>query len=125
MAQIDAVRVVLGEIGAGDVPELLVFNKSDVAPLDAARFAAANPGSVAVSAATGAGIDAFLSAAADQLRSLTTLVELLVPFDRGDVMAKIHREGEVLEEEAAEAGMRLRARLDEAATRRLADFVVS
>jgi len=50
--------------------------------------------------------------------------ELHVPFDRGDVMASVHREGEVLVEQADGDGMRLRARLDESAADRLRAWVV-
>ena len=121
---IDAVRRVLVEIGAGQVPELLAFNKSDLAPDTAARLTARHPGSVAFSAVTGAGVNDALRTISDRLRSLTTVVELHVPFDRGDVLASVHREGEVLVEEADADGMRLRARLDAAAASRLREFVV-
>ena len=121
---IAAVRRVLVEIGAGQVPELLAFNKSDLAPDTATRLTANHPGSVAFSAVTGAGVDDALRTISDRLRSLTTVVELHVPFDRGDVLASVHREGEVLVEEADADGMRLRARLDDAAASRLREFVV-
>jgi GTP-binding protein HflX len=124
-AHIDAVRHVLDEIGAGAVPELLVFNKSDLAAERAGTLVARHPGSVAVSARTGSGIDDLLRAVGDRLRALTNVVELFVPFDRGDVLATVHREGEVLVEEATGDGMRLRARLDDAAATRLRAFVVS
>ena len=55
--QIDAVHAVLQEIGGNDVPELLAFNKSDIAPDNAARLAARYPGSVAISANQGDGVD--------------------------------------------------------------------
>ena len=58
--QIDAVREVLTEIDADAVPELVVFNKADLAPLEAKRLVADHPGSVAVSAVTGEGIEDFL-----------------------------------------------------------------
>jgi GTPase len=124
--QIAAVREVLAQIGAQDVPELLVFNKADRTepPGEAKRLADRHPGSVAISAATGFGIDGLLRAVSDRLRALTSMVELLVPYDRGDVMAEVHREGEVLSEAAHDDGMRVRARLDEAAASRLAAFVV-
>ncbi len=121
---IAAVRPVLAEIGAADVAELVAFNKVDVAPVPAARYLATHPGSVAFSARTGEGIDELLRAVGDRLRALTSVVELHVPFDRGDVLASVHREGEVLVEQAEPDGMRLRARLDEAATTRLRAFVV-
>ena len=122
--QIDAVRTVLDEIGAGSVPELLVFNKSDLASAEAARLVAGHPGSVAFSARTGDGVEGLLTAVGDRLRAATAVVELEVPFDRGDVLASVHREGEVLVEQAEPGGMRLRARLDEAAATRLREFVV-
>jgi GTP-binding protein HflX len=121
---IDAVRQVLTEIGAGQVPELVVFNKADLAPERAAALVARTTGSVAVSAETGAGVDDLLHAIGDRLRSLTNVVELFVPFDRGDVLASAHREGEVLVEESDAEGMRLRVRLDDAGASRLRAFVV-
>ncbi len=122
--QIEAVHEVLGEIGAADVPELLVFNKADLAPDAARQLTDRHPGSVAISARTGEGIDELLVAIGDRLRALTRVVELMVPFERGDVLAAVHREGEVLEERADEAGMRLRARLDDASEARLREYVV-
>jgi GTPase len=120
---IDAVRTVLGEIGAGHVPELLAFNKADRTD-DAARLADKHPGAVSLSARTGDGIDDLLVAVSDRLRALTNVVELVVPFDRGDVIAAVHREGEVLVETTEETGMRMRARLDDSAVARLAEFRV-
>ena len=84
---------------------------------------ARNPGSVGVSAKTGEGMDDLLNAIGDRLRAETRVVELHVPFDRGDVIAEIHREGEVLGEEVAEGGMRITARLDGPAASRLAAWV--
>ena len=119
---IDAVRAVLRKIGADGVPEIYVFNKADLAPEAAARLVEREPGSVAVSAATGEGLDDLLSVVGAHLRRLFRLVELVVPYDRGDVLAMVHREGEVLEEAADEEGWRVRARLDAGSAGRLAGF---
>jgi GTP-binding protein HflX len=119
-----AVREVLDEIGAGAVPELVAFNKCDVAGGVATRLARSQPGSVVVSARTGEGLGDLLARIGDRLRSLTEVVELAVPYDRGDVLAAVHREGEVLMESATDEGMRIRARLDDAAATRLRDFRV-
>jgi GTPase len=124
-AQIDAVHAVLAEIGADRVPELVVFNKADLAPEEAARLVKLHDGSVAISAATGRGIDDLLTAASDRLRALAIVTELLVPYDRGDVLAAIHREGEVLSTAHADAGVRVRARLSSPSAGRLAEFVVT
>ena len=122
--QIVAVREVLAEIGAQGVPELLVFNKKDAAPEVAAELCADHPGSVAISAASGEGVDVLLRTIADRMRAIDTVVELCVPYDRGDVIAAIHREGEVVSTAHEESGIRVRARLSEASAGRLAEFVV-
>ncbi|MFV0523803.1 MAG: GTPase HflX [Acidimicrobiales bacterium] len=123
-AHMTAVAEVLAGIGAAEVPQMLVFNKADLAPEAAARLAANNPGSVAVSAATGDGIDDFLDAVGRALRAASNEVELFVPWARGDALAAVHREGEVLDSVTEEAGMRIRASLDDASVSRLADFIV-
>jgi GTP-binding protein HflX len=120
-AQIDAVRAVLGEIDAADVPELLVFNKADVAP-EVKRLVDRHEGSVAISATSGEGIDDLLVAVGEQLRALSQEVELRVPYERGDVLAAVHRAGEVLSEDHGPDGTHLRARLDRSEAARFAEF---
>lgn len=122
---IRAVRTVLEEIGADEVPELLAFNKADLAPDEAKRLAHAHEGSVAFSAVTGEGVDELLQTIADRLRALTNVVELAVPYDRGDVLAAVHREGEVLVESAEADAMHLRVRLDDAALGQFVEYVVA
>ena len=124
LGQIEAVREVLGEIAADRVPELLVFNKADADHDAAKRLVYDNPGSVAISAATGEGIDDLLRTIADRVRSLTAVVELLVPYERGDVMASLHREGEVVSTSHEDGGIRVQARLADASRGRLTEFVV-
>jgi GTP-binding protein HflX len=123
--QIAAVRTVLAEIDADRVPELIVFNKADLVPEAVADLVADHEGSVAVSAVTGEGIDDFLATLADRLRTIATPVELLIPYDRGDVLAAVHREGEVVSSSHEDGGVRVRARLADASTGRLSEFVVS
>ena len=118
-----AVREVLAEIGAGDVPELLVFNKDDTGD-GAARLAARYEGSVAVSARNGHQIDLLMATIGDRVRSMTEMAELLVPWDRGDVLASVHREGQVLSEAAEESGMRIKARLEPASVGALSEYLV-
>ncbi len=122
--QITAVREVLAEIGADAVPEFLVFNKVDRLDDDGASIVAMHEGSVAVSAIERRGLDVFLRRLADRMRAITQVTELLVPFDRGDVVASIHREGEVVSIEEDETGLRIRARLSQASAGRLREFVV-
>ena len=121
--QIDAVRSVLDELHADRVPELLAFNKADVTD-EAKRLAGDHPGSVAISAVTGAGLEELLLAVGDRLRAAASVVELLVPFDRGDVIAALHREGEVLGEDHEDGGTRIRVRVDSAGAARFPEFQV-
>ncbi|MDD9371032.1 MAG: GTPase HflX [Acidimicrobiales bacterium] len=121
---IRAVRDVLAEIGAGDVPEMVAFNKADLAPEEAERLRESREGSVALSAVTGEGVERLLATIGDRLRSLTTVVDMVIPFERGDLLAAAHREGEVLVEEPGEGGMHVRGRFDDAAVGRFNEFVV-
>lgn len=120
-AEIDAVRTVLHEIGAAGVPELLAFNKADVTP-EAKRLAERHPGSLVLSALTGEGIDDLLQAVGDRLRSALDIVELVVPYEHGDVLAAVHREGEVLVETHDADAAHLRVRVDPAGAARFAAY---
>jgi GTP-binding protein HflX len=122
--EIAAVRAVLTEIDALSVPEMLVFNKNDIDPVSAQRLVDQHEGSVQVSSLTGAGIPEFLQTVADRLRALANVVELLVPYDRGDIVAAVHREGEVVSTSHETEGIRIRARLASASAGRLDQFVV-
>jgi GTP-binding protein HflX len=123
--QISAVREVLSEIGAAQVPELLVFNKCDAEPDVAKNLVDRHEGSVSISALSGEGIELFLHVLSDRLRALSKVFELLIPYDRGDLLASVHREGEVLTTHHDDAGVRVRARLADASAGRLAEFVVA
>ena len=122
--QIAAVRAVLGEIGAGNVVELLVINKVDVAdPVTVERLGSVYPGSVAVSALDGRGIEDLLGAIADALREHTGEVELLIPYDRGHVLDLAHRLGEVITQEHAGNGTALKVRLPRTELYRFAEWM--
>jgi GTP-binding protein HflX len=124
-AQIAAVHEVLGEIGAADVPELVVVNKSDKAPEEAKSLAHAIEGSVLISARTGEGIDELLRVLGDRLRGTDRVIELVVPWSRGDVLAAIHREGEVVGQSDGMEAATLQVVLDDVGRARFAEFVAS
>lgn len=123
--QITAVREVLAEIGADNVPEFIVFNKADMLDDHGAALVEEYQGAVAVSALRNEGMDILLRRLTDRMRAISKVTELLVPFERGDIVASVHREGEVVSIEEAETGLRIRARLSEASAGRLREFVVS
>ncbi|MFM8236378.1 MAG: GTPase HflX [Actinomycetota bacterium] len=124
--RIAAVETVLASIGADGLPVLLVWNKSDaVDPSTVADLLAVHPGSVAVSGATGDGMATLLASIGERLRELSRVVELAVPYDRGDVLAALHREAEVLVEVHEAEVTRVRIRIPRAALGRFAEFVVT
>jgi GTP-binding protein HflX len=110
--QVDAVNVVLNEIGVVDVPSLLVLNKADLLdPAERGVLAKRYPEAIFCSAAEGSGTDDVLAAIDVELSKLRVEVEVEVPFARGDVVARIHEEGDVLEESYTETGTHLVARI--------------
>ena len=111
-AQIAAVRAVLAEIGAAHVPELVVVNKIDVAdPVVLQTLRAHEPGSVSVSARTGAGLVALTEAIEAALPRLEAQVRVIVPYRRADLVARAHADGEVLCTEHVPDGTLLEARV--------------
>ncbi len=122
--QITAVREVLAEIGADQVPEFFVFNKADLVDDWGASLVEDHQGAVAVSALRNEGLEIMMRRLADRMRAITQVTELMVPYDRGDILASIHREGEVVMSELEDGGMRIRARLSSASEGRLREFVV-
>ena len=109
--QLAAVREVFAEIGAQNVPELVVINKADVAdPLVLAQIRAAEPHSVVVSARTGEGVPDVLRALEADLPRPSVEFEALLPYERGDLLNRIHTSGEVEELEHTGEGTRVRGR---------------
>ncbi|MGA1089252.1 MAG: GTPase HflX [Candidatus Nanopelagicales bacterium] len=110
--QLSAVREVLGSIGAGDLPELVVINKADIAdPLQIATLRRREPDALVVSAHSGEGIEELLQRLDARLPRPEIEVDVIVPYDRGDLVAAAHADGEVLSEEHLPEGTRLRARV--------------
>lgn len=113
VGQVAAVRTVLSQIpGALEVPELIVLNKADLA--DAVTLAALRtrlPGAMAVSARTGEGIEALRERIDQMLPRPEVTVDLVVPYSRGDLVSRVHAEGEIDTIEYSDHGTRLVARV--------------
>ena len=110
--ELATVRQVLDEIGAGEIPELIVINKADVAtPGQLQRMRSLHPEAAVISAVTGEGTSQLEAAITKALADRSDEVELRIPYDRGDVLASVHRVGEVLVEEHEGDGTKVRARL--------------
>jgi len=112
--QINAVRLVLNDVDAGHVPELIVLNKADIAdPEIVTNLLRREPHSVVISAKTGEGIDELLLAIEADLPSLMQEVDLVVPYSRGDLISRAHATGDVISVDHDETGTRLHARVPE------------
>ncbi|MCO8270944.1 GTPase HflX [Actinoplanes sp. TRM 88003] len=121
--QVSAVREVLADVSADTVPELLVINKMDAADEETVlRLKRAWPDAVFVSARSGAGIAELHRAIADRLPKPAVDMRVLLPYDRGDLVARIHRSGQVLHTLHVEEGTEMRIRVDEHLANELESF---
>jgi GTP-binding protein HflX len=120
---IAAVDSVLEEIGAGTAPRLLVFNKIDLLdPAEARELTIREPDAIAISAATGAGLEDLRERIGVAFEETLRPVELLVPYSEGAVLAELHTLAGDLEREDRPDGVVIRARIPAAVTHRFADF---
>jgi GTP-binding protein HflX len=107
--QLAAVREVLRDVGAADVPEIVVINKADAAdPLVLQRLLRQEKHALVVSARDGSGIPELLALIDAELPRPDVEVEALVPYTQGALVAKVHGQGEVLSEEHTGEGTLLR-----------------
>lgn len=111
--QVSTVLEVLGELGAGDRPMVTALNKIDSLPgAEGIDFAdAALPNSVPISALTGAGLDVLMARLDEVLDADMQLIDVILPYSRGELLALVHQRGAILREEHAEAGTALVARV--------------
>jgi GTP-binding protein HflX len=111
--QLRAVRAVLADIDALAVPEQLVFNKMDATDAETAlRLRRLAPEAVFVSARTGEGVEALRRAVEHRLPHPDIEVEVLLPYTRGDLVARVHEDAEVLGTEHTSQGTAVHALVD-------------
>ena len=123
--QLVAVREVFGEIGADRVPELVVINKSDAAdPMVVARLRQREPHSVVVSARTGEGIADALSVIEGELPRPGVEFSALLPYERGDLINRLHQHGEIASMEHTADGTLVSGRANEDLAGELAAYAV-
>ncbi|MFZ3270129.1 MAG: GTPase HflX [Mycobacterium sp.] len=127
LAQISAVRQVISEVLAdhhGDpAPELIVVNKVDAASgLGLAKLRRALPGAMFVSARTGDGVEALRRRMAELSVPTDTAVDVVIPYDRGDLVARVHADGRVQQTEHSSDGTRIKARVPVALAASLRQF---
>ena len=124
LGQIKAVREVVRDIGGEKIPEIIALNKADIADPEVIRLVMREePDAYPISVHTGAGIEALIAAIEDSLPRPKVEVHTLIPYNRGDLVSRIHEEGEIISEEHLENGTSLHARVDGALAHLLEKFV--
>jgi GTP-binding protein HflX len=125
--QVAAVNAVLAEIGGGDKPTIMVFNKMDKLNGNGAlsRLQERYPHAVAVSATTGEGIPSLLAELGSQLRPAREFLQLRVPHDQAAVIARLHRVGQVIESNYRGTKARFKVRIPPHHHDEFAPFIVS
>ncbi len=123
--QLTAVREVFAEIGADRVPELVVINKADAAdPMVLARLRQREPHSVVVSAKTGEGVPEALTVIEGELPRPDVEFSALLPYERGDLINRLHQHGEIARMEHTGEGTLVSGRANEDLAGELAAYAV-
>jgi GTP-binding protein HflX len=122
--QVRAVREVLMEVGADKLPELLVVNKVDTADSETLlRLKRDWPDALFVSAHSGQGMEELRTTIEQRLPRPAVELRATIPYDRGDLVARVHRRGQVLSTHHTEEGTELHARVDDQLAAELEPYV--
>jgi GTPase len=111
--QIKAVRLVIDEIGGKDIPEIIAINKVDIAdPNVIMEILRKEPNSYAFSVRTEFGVEGLLHAIESSLPRPSVEINVVIPYDRGDLVHAIHERGEIFSEQYIAEGTSIHARVD-------------
>jgi len=106
-------RLVIDEIGGKDIPEIIAINKVDIAdPAIIMEILRKEPNSYAFSVRTGFGIEGLLHAIESSLPRPSVEIDVVIPYDRGDLVHAIHERGEIFSEQYLPEGTSIHARVD-------------
>lgn len=123
MGQIKAVREVIRDIGGEKIAEIIALNKADIADPEVIRLVMREePDAYPISVHTGAGLDELVRAIESSLPRPKVEIRTLIPYNRGDLVSRVHEEGEILQEEHLADGTALHARVDGALAHLLERF---
>ena len=106
LRQVEAVEHVLEEIGAAGCPTILALNKADLLPANmqpALPSTAASLPSVRIAALHGTGMQELLNCISENLLLQFVALDVLIPYDRGELVSQFHQFG-TIEHESYEAG---------------------
>jgi GTP-binding protein HflX len=125
-AQLSTVRGVISDVDASDVPEIVVFNKIDsIDDATVLQLRGIEPAALFVSALTGEGVDALLERIDSELPRPTIELSVIIPFDRGELVARMHNEAIVRSTDYDERGTLMSVVVDDHLAADLQNFVVA
>ena len=120
MEQIRAVREVIDDIGGGEIIEIIAINKADVAkPEVVMELLRRESNAYAISARTGYGVDNLIKAIEAALPKPKVEINVVIPFNRGDLVSAVHERGEIISQEYLPEGTKLHAMVDGALARKI------
>ena len=120
LEQLRAVREVIGEIGGGEILEIIAINKADVAaPEVLMELLRKESNAYAISARTGYGIETLVKAIESSLPKPKVEINAVIPFSRGDLVSAVHEQGEIISEEYLPEGTKLHAMVGGALARKI------
>ncbi|GAA1468683.1 GTPase HflX [Microbacterium thalassium] len=124
-AQLSTVRDVIGDVGARDIPEIVVFNKADLIDPDTRLvLRGLEPDAVFVSSRTGEGVVDLRAVVEDRLPLPAVEVRALIPYHRGDLVSAIHEQGIIVTQAHEEGGTAVHAHVSAYLAAKLADYLV-
>ena len=124
-SQIAAVREVIREIGGAKVPEIIALNKVDIADSEVVRNLQRDESEVVpISVHTGFGIEELIERIERALPRPKVELSVLIPYERGDLVSRMHEQGEVLSEKYLAEGTSIHGLVDEAMAHQLREFAV-
>ena len=124
-AQLATVRDVISDVGASNVPEIVVFNKADLVDGGVSmQLRGLQPDALFVSAKTGEGIDLLMARIDELLPHPSVPAHIMVPFERGDVVARLHDVAVIKETSYTEHGTQMRVLVEPAMLDELQEFAL-
>jgi GTP-binding protein HflX len=125
-AQLQTVRDVMGDVGARDIPEIVVFNKADLIDEDERLvLRGLAPEAHFVSSRTGEGIDELRATIERMLPVPAVEVRALVPYDHGELVSAVHETGVLISTEHQEGGTLVHAHVSERLAAELSPYIVA
>lgn len=121
--QAETVDKVIAQLGAQDIPRLMVYNKADKCDPDVIPFFRPDEG-VKISAKTGEGVDALLAAIEKALGKGKHRVRLCIPYSDGAVLDMLHREAQIESTDYAAEGTVVEAVVDDKTCGRVSAYII-